>query len=236
MRRSFVIVVIAVLLAVVGGVALVAGRFERRMAVAQEDMAVLDFSDPQQEYPALENDLARLPWKMDATIKEIKKHEAELQYWQHDYGSLVEIAKAPPAQDSETNAIDPELLLLAGNASFRTAQHGPQDKAALIRNLDGVIHTYAEALRAGSDRPDAAFNYELAVKLRAELASGKRKTLAAGSSTIDKTDSNMHGDPGEPPKDMKVEQFQIRVPMDPKDFRSSQDQTAGTGQTRKRKG
>ena len=52
----------------------------------------------------------------------------------------------------------------------------------------------------------------------------------------DKTDANMHGDPGEPPKDMKVEQFQIRIPMDPKDFRSSQDQTAGTGQARKRKG
>ena len=37
----------------------------------------------------------------------------------------------------------------------------------------------------------------------------------------------MHGDPGEPPKDMKVEQFQIRIPMDPKEIKQSQEQAAG---------
>ena len=42
--------------------------------------------------------------------------------------------------------------------------------------------------------------------------------------------------PGEPPKDMKVEQFQIRIPMDPKEIKNSQEQAAGTGQQRKRKG
>jgi hypothetical protein len=236
MKRSVGIVVLALLLAIAGGAALAAGRFERRMAVAQEDMAVLDFSDPRQEFAALEQDLAKLPWAPHATLNEIKKHEAELQYWQGDYAGLVEIAKAPPAQDTDTPAVDPELLLLAGNASFRAAQHGPQDKATLVRNLDGVIHSYAEALRAGVDRADAAFNYELAVRLRAEIASGKRKGMPEGPAVDDKTDANMHGDPGEPPKDMKVEQFQIRIPMDPKDFRSQQDQTAGTGQVRKRKG
>ena len=39
----------------------------------------------------------------------------------------------------------------------------------------------------------------------------------------------MHGDPGEPPKEMKVEQFQIRIPMDPKEIKQSQEQAAGTG-------
>ena len=96
MKRSFGIVVFAVLLALAGGVALAAGRFERRMAIAQEDMAVLDFADPQQEFAALEQDLAKLPWTSGTTLREIKKHEAELQYWQGDYASLVEIAKAPP--------------------------------------------------------------------------------------------------------------------------------------------
>ena len=42
----------------------------------------------------------------------------------------------------------------------------------------------------------------------------------------------MHGDPGEPPKDMKVEQFQIRIPMDPKEIKQSQEQAAGTGALR----
>jgi hypothetical protein len=236
MRRSFGIVGVALLLAVVGGVSLLAGRFERRMAIAQEDMAVLDFADPQQEYAVLEQDLAKLPWTSRGVLKEIRRRRAELQYWQGDYDSLVEIAKAPPPQESESESADPELLLLAANASFRATQHAPQDKATVLRNLDNVIHAYSEALRSGSQRPDAAFNYELAVKIRRELANGKRKGMPVDVLVEDKSDSNMHGDPGEPPKDMKVDQFQIRIPMDPKDFRSSQEQTAGTGQARKRKG
>jgi hypothetical protein len=236
MRRSFGLIVFALVLGVAGGVCLFAGRFERRLAIAQEDMAVLDYADPQQEYAVLEEDLSKLPWTSRTTLNEIRRHRAELQYWQGQYDSLVEIAKTPPAQDSEADAVDPELLLLAANASFRTVQHGPQDKATLLKSLDGVIHSYAEALRAGNQRPDTAFNYELAVKIRAEVAAGKRKGMPASMMVEDKSDSNMHGDPGEPPKDMKVEQFQIRIPMDPKDFRSSQEQTAGTGQARKRKG
>ena len=52
MRRSVAMVVFAVLLAVGGAVCLIAGKFERRMAIAQEDAAVLDFADPGQEYAA----------------------------------------------------------------------------------------------------------------------------------------------------------------------------------------
>jgi hypothetical protein len=236
MKRSVGLVLAALLLAVVGGLCYVAGKFERRMAVSQEDMAVLDFSDPQQEYAALEEDLAKMPWAPGRTVKEIRMRRAELQYWQRDYAHLVEIASAPRTQDADSEAADPDLLLLAANAAFRSAQHGPKDKATVLRNLGTVIRAYAEAIRAGSDRPDAAYNYELAVKLRAELTNGKRKGIPEDLMVEDNSDSNMHGDPGEPPKDMKVEQFQIRVPMDPKDFRSSQEQNAGTGQARKRKG
>jgi len=235
MRRSVVLIVIALILATAGAILLVAGSFDRRMGIAQEDMAVLDFSDPQADYVALQGDLEKLPWVSASTLREIRLRRAALQYWQRDYNELNDIAKTPPSQDGEGEK-DAELLLLAANASFRTTQKGPQDKVSLLKNLDGVIRAYADAIRAGSERPDAAFNYELAVKLRDELASGKRKSMPTGAMVEDKTDSNMHGDPGEPPKDMKVEQFQIRIPMDPKDFRSSQEQNAGTGQVRKRKG
>jgi len=236
MSRPFAIIAVVIVLLLVGGASLFAGMFERRMAIAQEDTAVLDYADPQADYVALEQDLAKLPWTSRTTQQEIRRHRAELQYWKGDYTDLVEIAKTPPAQESENTAPDPELMFLAANATFRTTQHGPQDKATLIKNLDGVIHAYLEALRAGNDRPDAAFNYELAVRIRAELVNGRKKGTPTGMMTEDKTDSNMHGDPGEPPKDMKVEQFQVRIPMDPKDTRSNQDQTAGTGQPRRRRG
>ena len=236
MRRSIRTILLAVLLVVVGAAALIAGRFDRRMAIAQEDTEVLDFADPQADYALLEQDLAKLPWKSTQTVAEIKRHRAELQYWQHDYATLADIATAPAVQAGENGSTDPELLLIAANAAFRTVQRGPQDKASLMKNLTMVIHAYSEALRAGNDRADAAYNYELAVRLREAVGAGKLKSMSGEFQGDDKSEGSMHGDPGEPPKEMKVDQFEIRVPMDSKDMKNSQDQSAGTGQVRRRRG
>ena len=103
----------------------------------------------------------------------------DARYWQGDYGDLVELA-AKPAQGEEP--ADPELQLLAANAAYRVAQRGPQDKTTVLKNLDAAIRDYLEALRAGNERPDAAFNYELAVRIREELANGKRKGCRATTS------------------------------------------------------
>jgi cell division protein FtsL len=234
MKRSFGVIVGVLLLAIVGALALVAGMYERRMAIAQEDMVVLDFDDPQAEYAVLQQDLEKWPWVSRRPLEEIRKRRALLQYWQGDYTDLVELSRVSSQSDEP---LDPELQNLAANALYRVAQHGPQDKATVLKNLDRTIRAYSEALRAGSDRPDTAFNYELAVRLREEIASGRRKGGMPNSQPDEtKSDPNMHGDPGEPPKDMKVEQFQIRIPMDPKEIKNSQEQAAGTGQQRKRKG
>ena len=234
MKRSFGIIVTVILLAIVGSVALVAGMFDRRMAIAQEDMVVLDFADPQVEYGELQQRVEKWPWVSRRPLEEIRKRRALLQYWQGDYGDLVEIARVSSQSDQP---VDPELETLAANALYRVAQHGPQDKATVLRNLETAIRAYAEALRAGSDHPDTAFNYELAVRLRDEIAAGRRKNGMPDAKTDEtKSDPNMHGDPGEPPKDMKVEQFQIRIPMDPKEIKNSQEQAAGTGQQRRKRG
>ena len=233
MRRSAGPIVFALLLAVVGVVCLLAGLFERRMGVAQEDMAVLDFDDPQADYAALQEDLEKLLWVPRSTLQEIQVRRAMLQYWQQNYSDMAAPA-AEPAQGAEP--VDPDLQLLRANAIFRLAQRGPQDQATVLKNLDAAIRAYAETLRAGNELPDTAFNYELAVRIREELAGGKRKFMPAFEIIEDQADAQMHGDPGEPPKDMKVDQFQIRIPMDPKDFRKDQEPTAGTGQPRKRRG
>ena len=235
MRRSFGLLVFAVLLAAAGGAVLLAGMYERRLAVAQEDMAVLDFDDPQTEYASLENDLGKWSWLTASTVKEIRARRAALQYWQGHYADLAASAATPSSGLNDTER-DPALLLLAANATFRSVQRGPRDKPTLLKAMDGVVHAYGEALRAGADSPDASYNYELAVRIRQELANGKRKDLPLALVVDDKDQTNIHGDPGEPPPETKTEQFQIRIPMDPKDFRSSQEQNAGTGTPRKRKG
>jgi hypothetical protein len=235
MRRSFSIIIGILLLAVVGAVLLMAGRFERRMAIAQEDMAVLDFADPQADYAALEEDLAGMPLVSQRPLKEIRRRRATLQYWQADYADLIQVARTANAAD-DADSIDPEMRVLAANALYRVAQRGPQDRATLLKNLDAAIRAYSEALRAGVERPDIAFNYELAVRMRDEIGGGKRKALTNPKSDDTESDPNMHGDPGEPPKDMKVEQFQIRIPMDPKEIKQSQEQAAGTGAARRKRG
>jgi hypothetical protein len=235
MKRSAGIIAAIVLFVLVGAAALMAGRFERRMAIAQEDMAVLDFDDPQADYAALEEDIANMPLVSERPLKEIRRRRALLQYWQRDYRDLIE-AGSTASQGDDANAIDPELRVLAANALYRVAQRGPQDRATLLKNLDAAIRAYNEALRAGVERPDIAFNYELAVRMREEIGAGKRKVLSTVKPDDTESDPNMHGDPGEPPKDMKVEQFQIRIPMDPKEIKQSQEQAAGTGAARRKRG
>jgi hypothetical protein len=235
MKRSAGIIAAIVLLLLVGAGALMTGRFERRMAIAQEDMAVLDFADPQADYAALEEDVTGIPLVSEGPLEEIRRRRALLQYWQGDYSDLIELARtAAGAEDADS--IDPEMRVLAANALYRVAQRGPQDRAALLRNLDAAIRAYNEALRAGIERPDIAFNYELAVRMRDEIGAGKRKTLIGPKADDTQSEPNMHGDPGEPPKDMKVEQFQIRIPMDPREIKQSQEQAAGTGAPRRKRG
>jgi hypothetical protein len=235
MKRSAGIIAAVVLLVVVGIAALMAGRFERRMAIAQEDMAVLDFADPQADYAALEADLAGMPLVSERPLKEIRRRRAMLQYWQGEYADLIEVARANNETEDEA-AIDPEMRVLAANALYRVAQRGPQDRATLLRNLDAAIRAYNAALRAGTERPDVAFNYELAVRMRDEIGAGRRKALTSMKPDDTQSEPNMHGDPGEPPKDMKVEQFQIRIPMDPREIKQSQEQAAGTGAARRKRG
>lgn len=235
MKRSIGILAAVVLLLLVGVAALTAGRFERRMAIAEEDMAVLDFADPQADYAALEEQLAGMPLVSERPLREIRRRRAMLQYWQADYADLVEVART--ANDAEDPAsIDPEMRVLAANALYRVAQRGPQDRATLLKNLDAAIRAYNEALRAGVARPDVAYNYELAVRLRTEIGAGKRKMLTDPKTEDIQSEPNMHGDPGEPPKEMKVEQFQIRIPMDPREIKQSQEQAAGTGAPRRKRG
>jgi DNA-binding XRE family transcriptional regulator len=235
MKRSAGIIVGALVLAAVGGMFLMAGRFERRMAIAEEDIAVLDFADPEAEYAKLEEEIGGVPFVSDRALKDIRRHRAMLQYWQRDYADLIEVAREI-SSSTDAEDVDPELRVLAANALYRVAQRGPQDRPTLLKNLDNAIRAYNEALRAGVTRQDVAFNYELLVRLREELGAGKRKTLTNFKTEDTESDPNMHGDPGEPPKDLKVEQFQIRIPMDPKEIKQSQEQAAGTGAARRKRG
>lgn len=227
MRRSLGVVVGVVALAAIGFVCLRVAYFERRMAIAQEDMLVLDFADPQADYTALGQELEKWPWAPASSFREIRRRLAQLQYWRGDYSGLVDVVGRSSSEDETP---DPELQHLAANAAYRLAQRGPQDKTTVLRNLDAAIRAYSEALRAGRDGSDTAFNYELAIRIREEINGGVRKEgmpkAPPGGS------QGMHGESGQPPKE-KEQQFKVRVPGG---NREGTDETAGPGIQRRRRG
>lgn len=232
MRRAAMVVGAAIALVVMGIGCLAFGMIQRRIAIAQEDIAVFDFSDPQREYAALEETLERVSWLTRGLLEEIGARRAELRYWQGDY-SIAQIGKGQTTPGASLGA---ELQLIVANALFRQAQRGPQDRTTLLKNMDAVVRAYGETVKAGNGDRTVTFNYEFVTRLRDEIGAGKRKTLPRPPTEGMSGDADMHGTPGAPPKEMQADQFKIRVPMDQKELQAIEDNQAGRGRVRQRKG
>ena len=156
------------------------------MAIAQEDMAVLDFADPQADYAALEEDIAGLPLVSERPLQ----------------------GNSPPARDAA-------VLAGRLRRSRRGGAHGePGGRRGRDRSRDARARRQRAVSRraarsAGSrrrcsrismprfarttkrcapasSRPDVAFNYELAVRMREEVGAGKRKALTNAKPTTRK--------------------------------------------------
>src|SRR5262249_4073152 len=124
-------------------------------------------------------------------------------YWQSAYAAL------QPKRDAAGSIAetDPDVLMLAANAAFRTTQ-GETDRNAALRKLDGVVKGYAEVLKAGPTAEDAAYNYEYAIRLRDALAKARpappgKAVAAQARIAADEGDlpvgPTLHGRPGGPP-------------------------------------
>ena len=96
--------------------------------------------------------------------------------WRADYASLAPQRDAAGSL-TETN---PALQLVSANAAFRTTQQAA-DRLDAVRRLDTVVKTYADVLRNGGGQVDAAYNYELAVRVRDTLAKPRAAAPKAGA-------------------------------------------------------
>ena len=97
--------------------------------------------------------------------------------------------------------------------------------------LDSVVKNYAEVLRAEPERVDAAFNYEYAIRLRAQVVARKQPVLPFDSMG---TDLTIHGTAGAPPGESDMKKFKMIVPMRPDERLEAE--RAGKGTTKVRKG
>ena len=97
-----------------------------------------------------------------------RRELATADYWSGRYTDAMEIGR---------QEIDPDLLLIAANASYRASQREGGARQAAVQRLDGVLQAYAAVLKA-APQPDeaapqqneAAYNYELVARVRDGLA------------------------------------------------------------------
>ena len=145
---------------------------------------------------------------------------------------------------------DADILLAAANAAFREAQRDPATGPAAVQRLDGVLQAYASAMKAaGSAWPpkprrmaDAAYNYEFVARIRDQVARLRRARAAKIGPITPATPrrggdlplgATIHGGPGAPPPDAKMEELQMIAPMEYGDREAQPEATPGVRRERK---
>lgn len=229
MRTALRYVVGAVLLGLVAVALLTAGDVERRIAEADRHLATLNLRQAARGYADVADTLAvaaPIPWLFDDTRAEIEGRQAATRYWRADYARLVEDYTGP---DSPSMIGNLPLQFVVANADYLVLQRPGAGRDAALGALDHAIGVYRRLLEANEAHLETAYNYELMVRLRAEIASGDE---VPNFST-----PTIPGAPGENPEEADMEDIQIYVPQesifDPDD---TEDPTVGEGAPIRRRG
>src|SRR5262245_32117568 len=240
MKSIVIPAVLTVLLAAAGVVFWTMGKAEQRLADAHREMAMLQYADASAESDATVASrplVQRVGGFGDDEQVDARHLHATADYWETRYNAL------EPKRDAggAITETDPDLLLLAANAAFRTTQNDP-DRGNTLRRLDGVVKTYAEVMKKDASSMDAAYNYEFVVRTRDALARTRPGTkpapAAAPKTAAADTDlpagPTLHGRPGGPPAKTDMAQFKIVIPKRGEERKD--DPQAGKGGTKVRKG
>ena len=210
-----------------------------RVADARQQMATLQFQIDDELTPAASvSDY--LPGAAGRLSSDIRRIRATVAYWIGGYDEVME---------KTSQELDPEILLTAANAAFRSSEgdrRAPQREQ--VQRLDGVIQAYASVLKASPRHTEAAYNYEYVSRVRDQMASrvaGKTPPVlvAAAPARAPSTSSGrggdlpagntIHGRPGGPPPEAKAEEFQVIAPMEYGDREAQPEATPGAKIQRK---
>ena len=207
MKSVTAYLVAAVVFAAVGIVALTASRLERDLADAQERASTRQYALAQQSLDAAQDHLryARLvPRIGEATVREVRARQAALQYWQGDYAKVLPAQAEPVAAVDENNV---ELQLVVANAAFRNGIRGVTERTAAVQALNEAANGYLTVLKNNIWHEEAAYNYEYVIRLRDEVAKGRRPPS-------DQVPQDMElGSRGAPSDATTTKGFQIYIPL-----------------------
>jgi hypothetical protein len=217
----------AVLLGLAGVACLGVARLDDHLADAVERLNTLEYGAAADSLALAEPYVARarwVPWLGDDAGPEISARRAALQYWQRQYEAVV------PAQPDPVTAVDPsnvELQLVVANGVYRQGQMRGEDRKTRIAALEEAALSYLTVLKSETWHPEAAFNYEFAIRLRDLLAKGRQPPPP-------NEDDGDHGQSGSPGEEAEGE-FQIYIPLDQGE-RTPEGGEAGEEGPRERKG
>ena len=200
------LIVLALVMAVAGLVALGASRVQQHLADAQQQASTLQFDAAEESLAAADRYLAYGTWIPSIgaeTAREVAARRAAIQYWRGDYEGLLP-AGDPVASVDETNT---PLQLVVANAVFRNSLSQAKARADMIQALEEAAAGYQTVLRGDTFHGDAAFNYEYAIRLRDMLARGQRPPEP-------KPEPADLGQSGAPAPETKSEGFEIYIPLE----------------------
>jgi len=236
--------VLALVLVVAGAAFWTTGQTARRLADAHKALATLQYAGASDATTEVDRAMSlgrRVQSLTGDPVADARDVRATAQYWRSDYGGL-------SAQRDATGTItetDPQILLLAANASFRASQ-ADADRNTTLRRLDAVVKSYADVLKGNPGQADAAYNYEYTIRARDTLSKAKptppsrsEKALKMAENTPEPQGDlpagpTLHGRPGGPPPKSDMAQFKIVIPKRGEERKD--DPQAGKGGVKVRKG
>jgi hypothetical protein len=242
MRTIFIRLFIAALFGAAAWLSWSESRLAMRVAEVKQDIATLnhDNIDALQPARALSD---YLPGERRRLSDEIGIAKATVAYWLGRYDSV--------AADTNSGKGDAEILLAAANAAFRDVQRNPGTGPAAVQRLDRVLQAYSSAMKATAEQQalasvalakEAAYNYEFVARVRDQVARiPANKTAQIGPITPAKPmmggdlpfGPTIHGAPGAPPPDAKMEELKTIAPMEYGDREAQPEATPGGKKDRK---
>lgn len=213
-------------------------KLAARVADTRQQIVTLNYAEADTK-PAGTTLSDLLPGDRPRLSDEIRASRASVAYWLGRYSEV--------AADTKDSAVDADVLLATANAAYRESQRDPGTGTAAVQKLDGVLQAYASALKATAPSAalasvalakEAAYNYEYVARVRDMVAKAQGKGLKAvvpsafvgGDLPVGPT---IHGAPGAPPPDAKMEDLQMIAPMEYGDREAQPEATPGGKKERK---
>ncbi len=217
----------AIVFVVIGAGLVMTAHFERDLADAQRDLSTMRFDEAKAALDRASVDARYASWIPTAGAdaqKAIRLRQASLDYWQQKYAAVI------PRQSDPVGAVEAgnlDLQLVVADAAYRAGQSTATDKPSTLQALDEAIANYLSVLKNDTWDEDAAYNYEYLVRVRDDVAKGRKKSVEQGTST-------QLGTAGAPAKAASTKAFKVYVPLQGNE--RTEASQAGKGAPIKRKG